>query len=129
MTHANEELVRRGLRAFATGDVATIRTLLSPAARWHVAGRSLVSGTKVGVDAILSHFLRIHELCAGTLNQQIHDVVGGDHHVVVLIDERAERSGVLLEAREILVIHIAQSHITEAWLVALDQYGFDAFFS
>jgi hypothetical protein len=35
MAHPNEELVRRGYEAFATGDMETLRELLDPEIVWH----------------------------------------------------------------------------------------------
>jgi len=53
MAHPNEELVRRGYDAFASGDMDTRRELFDPQIVWHFAGRSPLAGDHRGVDAVL----------------------------------------------------------------------------
>ncbi len=53
MAHPNEELVRRGYEAFATGDMETLRELLDPEIVWHFPGRSVLAGDHRGPDAVL----------------------------------------------------------------------------
>jgi ketosteroid isomerase-like protein len=129
VAHPNEDLLRKGFEAFGRGDIETIRALLSPEAAWHVAGRSKLAGTFVGVDAILAHFGRVFQMTGGTLRQELHDVVAGDGHAVALVHEHAQRGPETLEINEVLVAHFQGGVVTEAWVIPQDQYAFDAFFS
>jgi uncharacterized protein len=129
MAHPNEELVRRGFDAFATGDVDTLRQLFDQDAVWHVPGRSPLSGDHRGLDAILGFLARTMELTGGTFRADVHDVVANDEHAVALYVTRGEREGRTLEARQVLVSHVRNGKLAEAWLHAGDLYAVDEFFS
>ena len=129
MAHPNEELVRRGFDAFAKGDVDTLRELFDQAAVWHVPGRNQLSGDYRGMDTILGLFAKIAELSGGTFRIDLHDVVANDEHAVAIYVTRGEREGRTLEARQVLVSHIRNGKLTEAWLMSEDQYAADEFFS
>jgi ketosteroid isomerase-like protein len=129
MAHPNEELTRRGFDAFAKGDVDTLRALFDQDAVWHVPGRNQLSGDHRGVDRILGLFAKIAELTGGTFRTDVHDVVANDEHAVTIYVGRGEREGRTLEDRNVLVSHIRNGKIAEAWLLSDDQYAADEFFS
>jgi ketosteroid isomerase-like protein len=129
MAHPNEDLTRRGFDAFAKGDVDTLRELFDQDAVWHVPGRSQLSGDYRGMDTILGLFAKIAELSGGTFRIDLHDVVANDEHAVGIDVSRGEREGRTLEDRNVLVSHIRNGKIAEAWLLNDDQYAADEFFS
>jgi ketosteroid isomerase-like protein len=129
MAHPNEEIVRSGFDAFAKGDVDTLRQLFDQDAIWHVPGRSPISGDHRGLDAILGFLARTMELTGGTFRADVHDVVANDEHAVALYVTRGEREGRTLESRDVLVSHIRNGKLAEAWLLSADLYTVDEFFS
>jgi ketosteroid isomerase-like protein len=129
MARPNEELVRRGFDAFATGDVDTLRQLFDQDAIWHVPGRSPLSGDHRGLDAILGFLARTMELTGGTFRADVHDVVANNEHAVALYVTRGEYEGRTLESRDVLVSHIRNGKLAEAWLLSADLYAVDEFFS
>ena len=129
MAHPNEEIVRSGFDAFAKGDVDTLRQLFDQDAIWHVPGRSPISGDHRGLDAILGFLARTMELTGGTFRADVHDVVANDEHAVALYVTRGEREGRTLESRDVLVSHIRNGKLAEAWLLSADLYAVDEFFS
>jgi ketosteroid isomerase-like protein len=129
MAHPNEEIVRSGFDAFATGDVDTLRQLFDQDAVWHVPGRSPLSGDHRGLDAILGFLARTMELTGGTFRAEVHDVVANDEHAVALYVTRGEREGRTLESRDVLVSHVRNGKLAEAWLLSADLYAVDEFFS
>jgi uncharacterized protein len=129
MAHPNEEIVRSGFDAFAKGDVDTLRQLFDQDAVWHVPGRSPLSGDHRGMDAILGFLARTMELTGGTFRAEVHDVVANDEHAVALYVTRGEREGRTLESRDVLVSHIRNGKLAEAWLLSADLYAVDEFFS
>jgi len=129
MAHPNEEIVRSGFDAFAEGDVDTLRQLFDQDAVWHVPGRSPLSGDHRGLDAILGFLARTMELTGGTFRAEVHDVVANDEHAVALYVTRGEREGRTLESRDVLVSHIRNGKLAEAWLLSADLYAVDEFFS
>jgi ketosteroid isomerase-like protein len=129
MAHPNEEIVRSGFDAFAKGDVDTLRQLFDQDAVWHVPGRSPLSGDHRGMDAILGFLARTMELTGGTFRAEVHDVVANDEHAVALYVTRGEREGRTLQSRDVLVSHIRNGKLAEAWLLSADLYAVDEFFS
>ena len=129
MAHPNEEIVRSGFDAFAKGDVDTLRQLFDQDAVWHVPGRSPLSGDHRGMDAILGFLARTMELTGGTFRAEVHDVVANDEHAVAIYVTRGEREGRTLESRDVLVSHIRNGKLAEAWLLSTDLYAVDEFFS
>ena len=129
MAHPNEGIVRSGFDAFAKGDVDTLRQLFDQDAVWHVPGRSPLSGDHRGMDAILGFLARTMELTSGTFRAEVHDVVANDEHAVAIYVTRGEREGRTLESRDVLVSHIRNGKLAEAWLLSTDLYAVDEFFS
>jgi ketosteroid isomerase-like protein len=103
--------------------------LFNQDAVWYVPGRNQLSGDHRGVDAILGLFAKIAELSGGTFRIDLHDIVANDEHAVGIYVSRGERGGRTLEDRNVLVTHIRNSKIAEAWLLNDDQYAADEFFS
>ena len=127
MAHPNEELVRRGFDAFAKGDVDSLRDLFDPDAVWHAPGRSPLSGDHRGVDDILGFFARTMELTGGTFRVELHDVIANDEHAVAIYVSRAQREGRTLDNKTVLVSHIRNGRLIEAWQLSEDQYAVDEF--
>jgi uncharacterized protein len=129
MGHPNEDLIRSGYDAFASGDMDTLRQVFALDAVWHTPGRSLLAGDHRGIDAILGFFAQTMELTAGTFRAELHDVVAGDQHGVGLHLSRGERQGRTLEDRSVLVFHVRDGKATEVWQYVEDQDAFDQFLS
>ena len=129
MAHPNEDLIRRGYEAFNKGDTQTLREVFDPDVVWHFPGRSVLAGDHRGVDAVLGLFGRTMELTAGTFRVELHEVVADDQHTVGLHLATGEREGRTLQDREVLVFHVRDNKVGEAWQYLEDQYTYDEFFS
>ena len=129
MAHPNEELIRRGYEAFNQGDAATLRELFDPEIVWHFPGRSVLAGDHRGTDAVLGFFGRTQELTAGTFRAELHEVVADDQHTVGLHLATGEREGRTLEDHEVVVFHVRDDKVVEAWQYLENQYAYDEFFS
>ncbi|HLI55677.1 MAG TPA: nuclear transport factor 2 family protein [Actinomycetota bacterium] len=128
MSKFNVDLVRRGYEAFGRGDLPAIQELIAADVVWHVSGKSQIAGRFEGLEAVLGHFMTIFQLTGGTLRQEVHDIVAGDTHAVGLHRETASRGGASLDVNEVLVFHIRDNRVVEAWVSCQDQYAFDEFF-
>lgn len=128
--HPNVELVREGYEAFARGDMDWMREHLAQDIVWHVPGNNPLSGDHTGLDQVLGMFGKLMELTGGSFQQEIHDIVGGDEHVVVLVSGRAERpDGRSLENRSVQIFHVKEGKAIEYWIFNEDQAASDAFMS
>jgi len=130
MTHPNEDLVRRGYAAFASGDMATLDALFADDIVWHVGGRGALSGDYAGKAAVLGYFGQLGQETGGTFRIEIHDVLANDEHAVALTTASAERQGKSLpESPGVQVFHVRDGRVTESWFHSGDQYASDEFFS
>ena len=82
--HANVELIRRGYEAFGKGDMQTVDELFADDIVWHNGGRGPLSGDRRSKKEVFEFFGELAQRSDGTFGIDIHDVVGGDDHVVVI---------------------------------------------
>ncbi|MGO8959663.1 MAG: nuclear transport factor 2 family protein [Streptosporangiaceae bacterium] len=131
MTHPNEELLQQAFAAFQRGDMEALQTrYFADDIRYHVSGRSPVSGDYEGTAQVLGLFGRLFELSGGTLRIELHDVVANDEHGVALFTLHAEREGRQLDDNEVLISHpTPDGKAAEVWTQAGDQYAVDEFWS
>jgi ketosteroid isomerase-like protein len=129
VAHPNEDLVRRGYAAFATGDVATLGQLFADDIVWHVGGRSPITGDYKGKAEVLGFFGKLAVRAAGTFRTEIHDVLANDEHVVALVTFTAAREGRTLDEHGVQVFHVQDAKVIETWFHPSDQYADDAFWS
>lgn len=129
MAHPNEDLLRRGYQAFAKGDADTLSGLFADDIVWHVPGRSPLAGEYRGREAVFGLFAKLAEMTGGTFKLDVHDVLAGDEHGVVLAVATAEREGKRLESRTTHVWHLRDGKATEFWSQAEDLYAADEFWS
>jgi ketosteroid isomerase-like protein len=92
-------------------------------------GRNSLSGTYKGRQATLESFAREAELCGDTYNVQVYDVLANDQHTVALLRATAQREGRELDQDYVLVFHIRDARVVEAWELWTDQTAVDQFWS
>ena len=79
--HPNVAMVRESFDAMGRGDLAWLDEHMSDDIAWHVGGNSSAAGTTHGKDAVRQ---MMTPPGPDTLKIDLHDIVGGDEHVVVL---------------------------------------------
>jgi ketosteroid isomerase-like protein len=130
MAHSNEDVVREGFAAFERGDMDALRKQYwTDDIRWHVPGRSPLSGDYEGPEQVIQYFARIFEATGGTLGIELHDVLANDEHAAALYTASGERGGKQLTDNEVQIYHFRDGKVSEAWTYATDQYAADEFFS
>ncbi len=131
MTHPNEDMLREAFAAFQRGDMEALQSkYFAEDIRYHVSGRSPISGDYEGAAQVLGLFGRLFELSGGTLRLELHDVVANDQHAVAMFTIRAEREGRQLDDNEVLVSHPSpDGKATEIWTQSSDIYASDEFWS
>ncbi|MGH8946694.1 MAG: nuclear transport factor 2 family protein [Acidimicrobiia bacterium] len=121
-THPNAALVRKGKEAFLRGDIETVKELLADDLVVHTSGDGPFERVYRGRDAFFGFIGQIAQLSGGTYQQEIHDVVASDDHVVALVIVRAERNGRTVEYRSAEVFHVKDGRATEAWFLNDNAY-------
>ena len=122
------EAIGKLYTALQERDVPALRKAFAHAT-YHVPGNNKVSGSYHGSDAIMGLFEKTMVLTDGTLSFELHDLVGGENHVVMLDRSRGTRKGRHLDQSRIVICHIEDGITTDVWLVVEDEYDFDEFWS
>lgn len=122
MTHPNEDLMRRGYEAFIQGDIETLDELISDDITWHSPGRNPFAGDYEGKEEVFGLFGRIAEE-TDSFEQDIHDVLANDDHVVALVRQRIEKDGETIEDVSCHVAHVEDGQLRSMWLHPYDQFG------
>jgi uncharacterized protein len=129
VTHPNEDLVRKGYEAFATGDMATLNALFADDIVWHAPGRNELAGTFRGKQEVFANLQNVAEMTGGTFKLEIHALLADDEHAVALLGVTAQRNGKTLNDNTVQVWHLKDGQATESWIHPWDAYASDEFWS
>jgi ketosteroid isomerase-like protein len=127
--HPNIAIVRTFYHAFISRDTTTLWKLAGEDLAFHVPGRSPWAGTHRGREQLLQLFHRVGQAAERSLVLHLHDIVGGDVHVVGLHRATASLHGKKLDLNGTAVFHVKDRVIEEAWLAWESQRAFDEFWS
>lgn len=127
MEHPNLDVFRKAFAAFAAGDSETLAEVFDEQVVWHYPGSNQLSGNHVGREATFAMFASEFRLTNGTLKPDLHDALASDDHVVALLRTSAQRDEKTLDQNLVLIFHINDDKITEAWTVWTDAAAADAF--
>ncbi len=124
--HPNVEATRIALEAFMKGDRESLGSMIAEDAVWHIPGNNRFSGDRRGRDAIMGRFQEMAEAGFRPTIDEIHDIVGGDEHVVALVTLALETSEGTTRSRSVQVYHVAGGQATEFWAYNEHQDEIDA---
>jgi ketosteroid isomerase-like protein len=125
MAHRNEEIARAGAEALSKGDMETFMSYQADDIVVHFPGRGPMAGDHRGKQALGELFQRQMEVLDGPPEIEIHDVLATDDHAVVLNNIRATVGGKPLDQRQVVVLHIENDKVVEAFLHFSDQQTMD----
>jgi uncharacterized protein len=120
------EAVRRLYAALQARDIPALTRAFARSA-YHVPGNNIVSGTYRGSEEILGLFARTAAETNGTLTFDLHDIVGGENHVVMLDRQTGARGERTIDQSRVVIAHVENGVTTDVWLVVEDEYDFDEF--
>lgn len=127
--HPDIQVFKRVHSAFARGDLGALSELFAQDVVWHTPGHNPLSGTYQGRDATFESFAREAELCDDTYGVDVHDVLANDRHTVALLRATARRGDREFGQDYVLVFHIRNGKVAEAWEAWTDQSAVDEFWS
>jgi uncharacterized protein len=125
--HPNIDLFKRTFAAFTSGDMERLAELFAEDVVWHTPGSNPLSGEYRNRDDAFVSFGKVFELSGGTYRPEVHDVLATDDHTVALLHTTATRNGKTLDGNEILVFHIRDGKIAEAWEAWFDEAAWNEF--
>ena len=123
-------LVRRGYAAFNSGDVDTLRQIMSHDVVQHVPGDSQIAGAYKGIDAVLGLYKKLGELTGGQIRADLVNVFGdGKGHVTSQHQVTATRNGVTRVSRGSILFTFLGDRATDLLEMYEDLPGEDAFYA
>ena len=129
-TGANVETVRRGYAAFNAGDLKSLAELFHENASWHIPGRSSLSGSRKGREAVFGQFGRYGGDTGGTFKAELQGVGEMDDGRVVAIHRNtATRNGKQVDITGCLVFEFKDGKIISGTEYPFDVHAWDAFWS
>jgi uncharacterized protein len=129
MTHPNEEIARGATDALSKGDVEGFLNHHADDVVVHFPGRGSMAGDYRGKDGVGQLFQKQMQVLDSPPQIETHDVLANDDHAVILNKTRASRGGRMLEQDQVVVLHIRDGKIAEAWLQFSYQQAMDEFAS
>lgn len=114
---------------YAGGPIEPLVGLLAEDVRWHVPGRSAISGEYTGREAVLAYFERRRELARAAFRLEVREVVAAGELVFQLVGGIVERAGETRSWETVGVLRVSGDRIRECWLLPFDQYLFDEIWS
>jgi ketosteroid isomerase-like protein len=126
--HPNVERWRVVREGFARGDIGPALELFAPDVVWtndEAAGP--LAGRHEGLDAVLAMMGQGVELYEGTLNQEVHDTLASDDHVVEVMTERADVRGHHFENRAVYLYQLRDGKVVEVTTLDRDRTDAAAF--
>jgi ketosteroid isomerase-like protein len=131
MTHANLDLIDAFFAAYGKRDREGLQDVLAEHATWVFPGHHSLSGTKVGIDAIVAFFDAMGSVM-GRSNPQVERLVLGvnEQYVAECQHIRTSRTdGPNLNQQLCVLWSFADGKIVSGRHLAADQDALDAFFA
>jgi ketosteroid isomerase-like protein len=126
-TTGKSALARRGYESFQTGDMDTLRSLLTSDIGWHSPGQG--AGHFHGVDAVMAEFGRLFEDTDGTFRVSVTEITEGEESVVVLARATGTRGDKTFDQPYTHVFHFRGDQVSESWILYYDQAATAAFWA
>jgi uncharacterized protein len=113
--HEHAQLVRRGYEAFQSGDMDTLRGMMTGDCTHHAPGSSPLSGDYKGIDNIIDgYYTRLATETGGSFRVELRDVfVDGRGHAMSVHHFTADRGGEHLDQMGGIVFRIVGDKITD----------------
>lgn len=127
--HPNVERMRQGYEAFAKGDLAALGDLMTDDVRWHVPGRTSLSGTYEGKTAVFEFFGRVMQLTEGSFRAEPLTLLADDHYGCTPVRVTAHRGDRHLDVLVLQAGRLEEGRVVEFWDVSTDPDAMEQFFA
>ena len=123
--HANVARLREGYEAFGKGDFAALDDLFAEDIRWTIPGRSQLSGTYEGRQAVYDMFGRLFEVTEGSFRVEPRKIFADDTDAVVVATSTAHRGQTSVEILNAHICRLREGRIVEFREASTDQQAMD----
>ena len=127
--HPNVQRMRDGYDAFAKGDLAALRELMTEDVVWHVPGRTSLAGDYHGIDDVLVFFVRVMEVTAGSFRAEPLTLLADDDYGAAHVRITAHRGDRHLDVMNVQVSRLRDGRVAEFWDTTTDPDATEAFYA
>jgi len=127
--HPNVQRMRDGYDAFAKGDMAALRELMTEDVVWHVAGSTPLSGDYEGIDAVLAFFGETMEITGGSFRAEPRTLLSDDAYGAAPVNVTAHRGDRHLDVLNVQVARWRDGRVAEFWDTTTDTDASEAFYA
>jgi ketosteroid isomerase-like protein len=127
--HPNVQRMRDGYDAFAKGDLAALRELMTEDVVWHVPGRTSLAGDYHGIDDVLVFFVRVMEVTAGSFRAEPLTLLADDDYGAAPVRITAHRGDRHLDVMNVQVSRLRDGRVAEFWDTTTDPDATEAFYA
>ena len=125
----NVDLLKRGYKAFTTGDMDTLRSeIFQPDVLWHQPGDNPTAGDYRGVEQVVALFGNLLQRTDGTFKPWLNHYAAGEGLVIGVGATSATRRGQTTIQPYAHVCRVRDGKLSEAWILNLNQPEVDEFF-
>ncbi|WP_183562823.1 nuclear transport factor 2 family protein [Mucilaginibacter sp. SP1R1] len=125
--HPNLLLINSFFEAYAGNNLAAIKQILAPDVEWIIPGRHPLSGTKIGVDAVLGYFKQL-QVCAFQASPIVMGV-NDDYVIDCHLNWSNLADGENMKRMSCLLWKFNDGKINKVYNFPEDQHLVDAFFN
>jgi len=101
--HPNEQLLRKGYDAYASGDLSALAATWSKEIVWHISGTTPLAGDYKGTEKILGVLAEIVKLANGSFELEVKKLFADDTTGLALCRSKVTYAG---EAFDVLTTHV-----------------------
>jgi uncharacterized protein len=127
--HPNVARMREGYQAFGKGDLAVLEQLMTEDVRWHVAGRTPLSGTYEGRSAVFEFFGKVMELTEGSFRVEPLTLLADDRYGCAPVRITAHRGDRHLDVMNVQASRLVDGRVAEFWDTTTDTEASEAFYA
>jgi limonene-1,2-epoxide hydrolase len=127
--HPNVRFVVDSHEKLGQGRVGAIRDAWTPGIVWHEWGRSGLSGTYVGVEAVLEFWKVFFSAAGPHFTQDITAITANDVYVTSIVRISGRKGTRTLEQTVVDVMRMEQSRLAEFWRYYADVTAAHEFFA
>ncbi len=128
-TDRNIDLLKRGYKAFTSGDMDTLRSeIFQPDVVWHQPGDNPTAGDYRGVEQVIALFGNLLQRTDGTFKPWLNHYAAGEGLVMGVGETIATRRGQTLVDPYAHICRVRDGKLAEAWIINLHQSAVDEFY-
>jgi len=123
--HPNVARLRALFEAFASGDIATLRTFFAPSFVWHVSSPKRFAGDRHNWSEFQDYLGLLRRETGGTMRLEPFELFADDAHGIALLRISRSRSGRSVSNFAVQVVRFEDGLVVEGWFLDENPYELD----